>query len=1452
MAGLLEAMERITRTMTRCRIYESLYSPATTSEDAVKVLRAGIVGIYTAILRTLTLSYDLYSKSTAARALHALFTPGQATSLGTRLATLESELSLEVEMCENMRKASVDCRVEQSQRQLRELLALLKDQLSSIDNTTSKILRTMEQDQQLAILQWASPLSYSLYHEEIRDARAENTCDWLLEGEKHKQWIESKHSSVLWISGFPGSGKTFLASKAIDNVKELLAQRVTSNARHQWVEGFAFFYCSRHEEARNTPLAVLRSLVRQLSTAGSYADRVHENLVQCYEKSRQSGSGLTLKVCEDLLQSFVRSYSNTTILLDALDECNERSRSQLMDTLEHLVSDPGTRVKLLVSSRPDADIRERFRNKPFIEIRATDNHDDIAVFVNQEIVKHPRWAWMEQGLKSEVIETLLRKSQGMFQWAYLQIRQLLEECRTPVAIRDRLGHLPKDLKVAYDEIYAKIQGRHSYERQLAQRAFEWVLVSLVPIPTEQLLVAVSQDPDSGEFINSIQVDEDLLLELCCNLLVIDSQFHVWRFSHLSVAEYLETHYISVDRGDLMIAKVSLAWLLSNQGDYEDYVHWNEFGPLGNYFLLFFTRHIGDHEDQSSDPTLLALLLKFVDSCNQASPALKEWLQVANKVGVDEKPVLAGLDDDDDPIFFASALGLTCVLNFWAEHGHICPAGLTRSESTSGASSERPMVSLSHTSIYGLTPLALAAINGRVNTCRTLVSMGADPDQIMNSNWAPGGNALGWASRGDRHEEITELIRLGADPNLIIPGDLPTALAVAVNVGAFRSVQALISAGALISIRQLPGAYRNLLVDSINIWDSSGSFRLFLTLLETETGTSCGADLPLISAVRTGRSKIVALMIEQGADVNLSMEGEPVGSALGVAAVDNSCDHLIPLLLECGADVNMKIETGSYGSALAAAAAYGGTYSAEVLLESGANVNMVLEAGCFGSATVAAAASINTYDMLPLLLGKGADVDMDLRAGLYGSALAAACACGRENNARILLDHGAEVNRTLSIGNYGNALVAASSVGAIGVMAMLLDRGADINMVLDYGNYGSALVAASTTGNSAAVQLLLLSGAEPNLALRTGDWGSALAAASVRADFESIDLLFEGGADVNAALTTGRYGSALAAAATVENVWKEDDREIVVYQLLKRGADVNAPLSFGYYGNALAAAAAHRNMPAVRLLLSAGADVAQQVTYGFENPLVAAIRGVELRKDPEYAMFAILRWLMLMGADPSSVSPKSQLSAIQVVDEMKEGNLWSSGDANRAMVLFKTTKPHLTSPFATPLYAGSEHISETASQGSDESETGSGGVDEGDIVHPGSRRYSQSETYLHNANSRAETAIPRFDFMSESTSFAITEHAQLQYDGLPSTDASSEDVSFSSSASPSMIGEHLDIESRSWGSASTGSHSDIGSNRQSEESDLVASEDDYSSSGSSLLSRQRKFPLQPHHFGIMMR
>ena len=75
----------------------------------------------------------------------------------------------------------------------------------------------------------------------------------------------------------------------------------------------------------------------------------------------------------------------STIIIDALDECDPARRHELLLALERIRDESVNLVKMFVSSRDDQDIVRRLNNSPDVFIHATDNCEDIENFVRCQV-----------------------------------------------------------------------------------------------------------------------------------------------------------------------------------------------------------------------------------------------------------------------------------------------------------------------------------------------------------------------------------------------------------------------------------------------------------------------------------------------------------------------------------------------------------------------------------------------------------------------------------------------------------------------------------------------------------------------------------------------------------------------------------------------------------------------------------------------------------------------------------------------------------------------------------------------------------------------------------------------------------------------------------------------------------------------------------------------------------
>ena len=125
----------------------------------------------------------------------------------------------------------------------------------------------------------------------------------------------------------------------------------------------AFFYCARStaEPERAKPAAIMSALLRQLASSQSDMP-IKEAVVTEYEARKdlaaKDGSALkklTVEDCTRLIVELANSHP-LIIILDALDECEEDTRYELLEAFDEIISKSREVVKILVSSRDDVDI----------------------------------------------------------------------------------------------------------------------------------------------------------------------------------------------------------------------------------------------------------------------------------------------------------------------------------------------------------------------------------------------------------------------------------------------------------------------------------------------------------------------------------------------------------------------------------------------------------------------------------------------------------------------------------------------------------------------------------------------------------------------------------------------------------------------------------------------------------------------------------------------------------------------------------------------------------------------------------------------------------------------------------------------------------------------------------------------------------------------------------------
>ncbi|KAL8920274.1 MAG: hypothetical protein Q9208_006342 [Pyrenodesmia sp. 3 TL-2023] len=440
--AMAEGLELVSSQITRCTLYEQLYlsKAAAVASD----LELALLRLYTTILVYLAGARRYYAKGTLRRLGASLIDTSDSVHASLAKIAVEhdqverctrlfdSEQSQDISTGVNRIQASVDglaadlnsLKVDTSTSQevkyqaLRTILTSLEQPILRAGNQLSDLHINLQKEQRRKVLSWLSNVRYREHHRSSFAAVMPGSCAWLQQKSEYIDWKSSSISSILWVHGIPGSGKSKLVSTIIQS---LLSSKTNSIA----TSAVAYFYCARDaaEPQRADPDQVMRAVLKQLACFDT-SEPIHPAVLREYDKRQRDADEdgldpfqLSLQDCLDLVLE-ITDQKPAVIVLDALDECNRLRRHELLQALRNIVQKSTNLVKVMVSSRDDADIVCRLNNVPNVYIRSDDNRDDLNRYIDTELEK----AICEQrllkgrvpeGLRVLILRTLKERASGM-------------------------------------------------------------------------------------------------------------------------------------------------------------------------------------------------------------------------------------------------------------------------------------------------------------------------------------------------------------------------------------------------------------------------------------------------------------------------------------------------------------------------------------------------------------------------------------------------------------------------------------------------------------------------------------------------------------------------------------------------------------------------------------------------------------------------------------------------------------------------------------------------------------------------------------------------------------------------------------------------------------------------------------------------------------------------------
>lgn len=358
--------------------------------------------------------------------------------------------------------------------------------------------------------------------EEAKGGLLKDAYCWALQTSEFQQWRSTEDSSILWIKGDPGKGKTMLLCGMIEELEK-------SSSR---MPVLSYFFCQATDRRANSATAVLRGLiymfVHQWPSLVSHFQAKHDTAGKTLFEDMNAWIALA-----DILRSMLEDplLDGACIVVDALDECSA-DRDKLLNFIV-AASSVRANIKWIVSSRSWSDVEKAFRGaRQAVKLSLELNEDSISAAVTtyiqfkvKELAQRNHYDKVEQDAVQHNLECSAR---GTFLWVALVCQELLDVDGWEA--KELSQEFPPGLEPLYRRMLEQIL--HSRRSKLCNEVLAIASVVRRPLSLEEMSALVSGGPsDSSKPEAWVSIVED-----CGSFLTLRDK--VISFVHQSAKDFL--------------------------------------------------------------------------------------------------------------------------------------------------------------------------------------------------------------------------------------------------------------------------------------------------------------------------------------------------------------------------------------------------------------------------------------------------------------------------------------------------------------------------------------------------------------------------------------------------------------------------------------------------------------------------------------------------------------------------------------------------------------------------------------------------------------------------------------------------------------------------------------------------------------------------------------------------
>lgn len=356
---------------------------------------------------------------------------------------------------------------------------------------------------------------------DLADKRQPGTCNWILEQEVMKAWVESTEiEPLVWLTGKPGGGKSILAS--------FLVQHLQSRKETTVV----YFFCALNSK-RITCAEVLRTLAFQaLQQNPDLASLVHQAYLQ-------KVSTRSVPKMKGILKEMFAVAQSVHLVIDGVDECERTTQQEILKALSDIQRNSKDIIKILISSRLEGQISEPLPTKAHVSLNGqTDGA--IKLYVGLKLKEIQDWfPDISELLLGRIEKRMSDLAQGMFLWVYL-VTAMLKDQASEFELEHAVEQLPDGLDAVYGRILDRFRKLPEHVRTRVYKVLSWACAASRAVKVQEVADGVTLRPGQATVLNkktrihNIQRD---IIDVCAPLVERSAGGYL-EIVHFSAKEFL--------------------------------------------------------------------------------------------------------------------------------------------------------------------------------------------------------------------------------------------------------------------------------------------------------------------------------------------------------------------------------------------------------------------------------------------------------------------------------------------------------------------------------------------------------------------------------------------------------------------------------------------------------------------------------------------------------------------------------------------------------------------------------------------------------------------------------------------------------------------------------------------------------------------------------------------------